>query len=386
MRNAAETFITLKQREMGNDEKTRVLIHKTFTDDDPLFAVAFHPEKNQFALGFSSGLVQCYKYASCRILGQQKATDPSLLNLLWQTKRHKGSVRGLMYDLDGASLVSVGSDGVVKRAKPSSGKVVAKTKLEGDATPTVLKITESFVVIGDESGSVNALDVKTLEHKFYVPSIHEDVVTSIIDLQAHKEGKYRFLTAGDVKVAQVDLRKEEPKGLSDDQDDEILCGALVSPELSVFGMSEGVVTVWYNDNPEDQHNRIRLSDESIDSIVAAEDDDEFYAGSADGTVKLVHAKSGKTLKTWVHSRTQEASMLELDYEYRLVSAGMESLKIWALEDDVEEKPQLEGEDRNSEQLDSDDEDNKPKPKKRKGKKGKSNNKRPKHGIAAFSDL
>jgi WD40 repeat protein len=44
----------------------------------------------------------------------------------WQTKRHKGSCRGVEFSPDGARLVSVGKDGAIKLADPETGKVVMK--------------------------------------------------------------------------------------------------------------------------------------------------------------------------------------------------------------------------------------------------------------------
>lgn len=44
----------------------------------------------------------------------------------WQTKRHKGSCRGVEFSPDGNKLVSVGKDGGIKLADSETGKVVAK--------------------------------------------------------------------------------------------------------------------------------------------------------------------------------------------------------------------------------------------------------------------
>ena len=44
----------------------------------------------------------------------------------WQTKRHKGSCRGVEFSPDGNHLVSVGKDTVIKLADSETGKVVMK--------------------------------------------------------------------------------------------------------------------------------------------------------------------------------------------------------------------------------------------------------------------
>lgn len=236
----------------------------------------------------------------------------------------------------------------MKKSYIENGKVVSKNKTELESAPTTMCITENAIVLGDDDSSLTMLDQRTLKKGFQQTDIHEDCITSVISM-GHKS-KYQFLTSGSTTVALVDIRK----GIivkSDDQEDEILSGCLATEQTSTFGMSEGIVTVWKNDQLQDQRNRIRLSEESIDCMIASEFDNKVYAGGADGWVRLVNARSGRIENQWQHSSKDEVIMLELDHEYKLVSAGMESLCVWDM-DDKDEQGDNESEGSESEESES----------------------------------
>ncbi|KAG7819442.1 hypothetical protein KL928_002116 [Ogataea angusta] len=105
------------------------------------------------------------------------------------------------------------------------------------------------------------------------------------------------------------------------------------------GMGEGVVTVWRPEMNDfaDQISRVRISKEPVESLISALDSegDHFWAGSFDGTVSKVNTRSGKVVEKRVHSETDEVSFLDLDHEYRMISAGMDRLTIWKEAGDAE---------------------------------------------------
>lgn len=310
--------------------KTKPLFRQTF--EDPLFSISFNPSANNYVIGLSTGQVAAYCYDIDGSTAQ--------FTEAWSTKRHKESCRALTYDQPGEYVFSAGSDLVLKKAAAETGRVVAKEKSAFEAAPTVMIVNENSVIVGDDDSSLSMFDQRILKRVYYQEKIHDDCITSVVGLP-HKS-KYQFLTSGSTTVALVDVRKGVVVQ-SDDQEDEILSGCLASEQSSVFAMSQGVVTVWRNDQLQDQRNRIRLSEESIDCLIAAEFDHRVYAGGADGHVRLVNSRSSKVEAVWVHSKKEEVIMLELDHEYRLVSAGMESLCLWEGESDKESDKEKESE-------------------------------------------
>jgi hypothetical protein len=98
--------------------------------ESDLFAQAIHPQEPIVAVGLASGHVQTYRLPAGA--SDDSDNDETLasesgfghIDTVWQTKRHKGSCRTLAYD--GLSLYSAGTDGIVKIADTTTGKVTAK--------------------------------------------------------------------------------------------------------------------------------------------------------------------------------------------------------------------------------------------------------------------
>lgn len=344
---------------------------QTFEDDDPLFAVNFHPEKKIFATGFATGRVTVSSY-----------DDDGKVTQQWTTKRHKTSCRAVKFDQEGEYLYSVGTDRVLKRANAETGKVVGKNiDALSEFDPTVMLVNESYVLVGDEDANLHVFDNKTLKRTHYFEALHDDNITSIVDWPF--KNKYHFLTTGSTTVVHLDIRKGEKSVIStsDDQEDELLSGCLASEKYTIYGMSEGVVTIWDNTRGmQDQTNRMRLSDESIDCVIAGEDDNIVYAGGADGIVKKLNVKASRVepiLYTHSKSGKEEVGMLDFDCEYRLVTGSMNKLKVWQKEDEMESE---------DEEEEGSDEESSSKKRKKKGKKKQPGAKKHKQGISQFADL
>lgn len=301
---------------------------------DPIFGISFHPEQPRFVVGSSTGTVTAYKY----FVDPETATCAAP-EVVWTTKRHKGSCRALIYSEDGTSVFSVGSDGVIKRADSETGKVRAKNTESLESTPSCIVRSEAYIAVGCEDGSIVAFDKATLAEKQRAEGAHDgECVNALLELT--HQNKHSFASLGSTTACVVDVR--EGKGVvstSDDQEDEILCGTMAAKDMGVCGMSQGQITTWtlgFND----QQNRIKLSEESIDAVIGGEHDYEVYAGGGEGIVWLANVKSGKKLEQYVHSRNDEVSFLDLDCQYRLVTASMNSLKLWPTAEDEQKQAEV----------------------------------------------
>lgn len=98
-----------------------------------LFAQAIHPREPVVSVGLAAGHVQTFRLPSEDVDSDDDAESNSSarngkghIDTMWQTRRHKGSCRTLGFGVDGETLYSAGTDGLVKIASTESGKVSNK--------------------------------------------------------------------------------------------------------------------------------------------------------------------------------------------------------------------------------------------------------------------
>lgn len=293
-------------------------------------------------------------------------------------------------------------DRVLKKANSKDGIVKIKNVDTIKSDPSCIAVNENYIAVGTDDGDLYVFEQTNLNLVKHIKDVHYDNMASIIPLIY--KNKHHFVSCGSSTVVHWDIRKEEPISESEDQEDEILCGCLASEKYMAFGMGTGVLTIW-NEFLEDQQQRIRLSKESIDTVIPGELDNIVIAGSSDGYAYKVDVKSSKILSKWKHG-SDGVSFLEMDYDYHLVTADMENIKIWMTEEEEKKaikeekkKQKSEGDDSKDKKDDSSDSDDwetedeeskKKEDKKRKRKRGKASTKSKIHktapAIASFSDL
>ncbi|AMD20412.1 HDL332Wp [Eremothecium sinecaudum] len=386
-----------------------------FKYEQPLFAIACHPDKPLIVAGMATGHMYCHQYdaaglvkllrANEKLYNSSENKDNQTVNLwetvdvpskeehyktpsvelLWKCRRHKGSVRDICFESDGSCIYSIGTDNVLKKADTLTGKVVKKKTLSDDPkvkyTKMVKSSTHPFLLLGTESGNIEIYDSNKLELLNVVKNVHNgDGINDIF--QYVGKSVYKYISLGQTTLASWDSRKpkegevSQPNDdkesrdnvfLSDDQEDEILCGTFVDPEdgeMLVCGMGEGVLTVWKpkKNNLMDQLTRIKIKKgESIDCIIPTlQADDSIWCGCSDGKVYKVNMKIGKCVEIRNHSESDEVAYLDLDYDYRLLSGGMDSVRLW---DSSEKAPEsgvhseeVDGESNNSNSASSSDEE------------------------------
>ncbi|SMN19841.1 similar to Saccharomyces cerevisiae YPR169W JIP5 Essential protein required for biogenesis of the large ribosomal subunit [Maudiozyma saulgeensis] len=357
-----------------------------FKFDEPLFQMASHPEEPIIATGLSNGYIYCYRYnpqGLMKYLKEQKKAfkltdektgeknevfwkmvnvpqdkgtgqtndgdDDNTVTLMWKTRRHKGSVRCIAMDPKGKFIYSIGTDNILKKADVMSGKVIQKTNIQNDNhkfSKMTVSSTHPILLLGDEVGNVFTIDTKTFKLLNVIKGIHGgDSINDIFHFA--KRSVYKFISAGETTLAYWDCRSSNENDstetdelkrtvvYSDDQEDEILCGTFLDPEEGetvVCGMGEGVVTIWKpeKNDLEDQMSRIKITkDESVECIVPTlQDDNCVWCGCSNGKLYKVDIKGSRISEIRTHNSVDEVQFLDIDYDYRLVSGGMDNIKIW----------------------------------------------------------
>lgn len=384
----------MAKKAKGNLKKTKVSKKKQLLyiqhPADPLFSFASHPTEPIFVTGSATGRVQAYRYNIEELKEVRKDFDgepyiisclqnddflDDTIDILWQTKRHKGSCRDMKFDLPskGGKIHTIGSEGVIKTADLITGKVINKYSHNIDNEE--LKMTKcsstpgkEFLIVGDENGGLRCHDTrsKNLQLAFKnFKDLHNGEGINSINFKWPKSD-YKIITTGSTTVCELDLRKPEaPVRESEDQEDEVLGAVWVDQERQdtmVCGMGEGIVTVWKPEinKWEDQYSRVKISKgESIDCLVSAMDSQGKYiwAGSSDGSINKVDINQSKVIEHLLQNDPENKDMvdevtgLDLDYEYRLVSCGMDGLTLW--DDENGEEEENSDEEDNNDSIDED---------------------------------
>ena len=274
----------------------------------------------------------------------------------WKTKRHKGSCRHAIFDplvgSLGENVFTVGTDHIIKKASTETGRVLEKVTLSEDyptSSDSITKLchstTHPLLLAGTENGHILIYDSKNFQNKYKVEQAHDDAVNHILPMPG--TSAYHYLTLGSTTLTHIDIRKGVVS-TSDNQEDELLSMCYPTDngkdnDTVLVSHGEGIITIWKNSKNRftDQLSRIKVNKAaSIDAIIPTMNQDEgdlaasVWCGDSEGLLHRVNYKKGKVVETRVHSGSRgktvdEVGMLEIDFDYRLISAGMDSLKIWS---------------------------------------------------------
>ncbi|KAL5114972.1 WD repeat-containing protein jip5 [Pleosporales sp. CAS-2024a] len=415
--------------------------------DSDLFAQAIHPEEPVVAVGLASGHVQTYRLpAGASDDSDNDATLAAqsgfgLVETAWKTRRHKGSCRTLGFSVDGASLYSAGTDGIVKVADSTTGRVTAKIALPHDSradaidAPTLLHaLSPQSLILGTDSSALHIYDIRALggsgalkPQATHRP--HDDYVSSLTPLpptEASTSGfSKQWLTTGGSTLAVTDLRRGVMVR-SEDQEEELLSSVMVTGlskkgtsvgEKVLVGGGNGVLTLWERGVWDDQDERITIDrskggGESLDVIALLPDglgpSGKIAAvGLGDGSLRFVKLGPNKIIDELKHDELRQEGVIGLGFDItgRMISGGGKKLNIWGektwqdvdeAEDEDEDEDEAEDALANSKRArnsesdnDSDDdssEDDEPKQKRKKRRKGKGGKQAKGHGILHFSGL
>ena len=339
--------------------------------DHDILSVAHHPTRAEFAVSLVTGHVHVY------------AHDP-ICRLLWSTKRHKKACRSIAYSLDGASLVSVGAERVIKKADARTGKVTQKwIDAHDDDINVVTWANDAVFCTGDDSGVVKAWD--STGKALRVFTTHSDFISSLLPL----DGKFILSTSGDGTLSVHDLRSTKNVCVkqSDDQEDDLTSCVMVKsgskkPKVCV-GTSSGVISIFNKGDWGDNNDRIlpphgnkKVVEEIGVECLAKVNDNTIVVGGADGKVRLLQVLPNQYLRVLGDFENGEPVEGVTVYEDLVFAVSGPKLFIWNIHDTAEKAQEKEEEEKEEEESDGDqfsessDEEEEP-PQRKKPKKSKT---------------
>ncbi|KAJ5811859.1 hypothetical protein N7474_008160 [Penicillium riverlandense] len=331
-----------------------------------LFAQSIHPQEPVVSVGLASGHVQTFRLPSEDGDSDDGASNSSARNgkghidTMWRTRRHKGSCRCLGFGVDGQSLYSSGTDGLVKAANVETGQVENKIVIplgkDGsvDAPTVIHALSPQTLLLATDSSALHLYDLRIPYSKVSARPEqshhpHDDYIASLTPLPPSETSTSGFskqwVTTGGTTLAVTDLRR----GVlvrSENQEEELISSAYISGLPStgtsrgqkvIVGGSSGVMTLWEKGAWDDQDERVYVhrdaeGGESIETLSVAPDflgkGKLVAAGLGNGLVKFVRIGSNKVVAEVMHDETEGVVGLGFDVEGRMVSGGGQVVKVW----------------------------------------------------------
>ncbi|KAJ5669143.1 WD repeat-containing protein jip5 [Penicillium macrosclerotiorum] len=332
-----------------------------------LFTQAIHPNQPVVSVGLAAGHVQTFRLPLEESDSDDDGASTSSsrngkghIDTMWRTRRHKGSCRCLGFSVDGETLYSAGTDGLVKAAKSETGQVENKIAIPLEKTgsvdaPTVIHaLSPQTLLLATDSSALHLYDLRIPYSKVSARPEqshhpHDDYVSSLTPLPASDTSTSGFskqwVTTGGTTLAVTDLRRGVLMR-SEDQEEELISSAYIGGlpssgtsrgEKVAVGGSNGVLTLWEKGAWDDQDERIYIQrnagdGESIETLTTVPDElgkgKMLAAGLGNGLVKFVRIGANKVVSEVVHDETEGVVGLGFDVEGRLVSGGGQVVKVW----------------------------------------------------------
>ncbi|CAI7670017.1 WD repeat-containing protein jip5 [Penicillium manginii] len=331
-----------------------------------LFSQAIHPREPVVAVGLAAGHVQTFRLPSDEADDEDDAGSCSSshgrghIDTMWKTRRHKGSCRCLAYGVDGETLYSAGTDGLIKAANSETGKVTNKIAIplekngSIDAPTVIHALSPQTLLLATDSSALHLYDLRIPYSKISVKPEqshhpHDDYISSLTPLPASDASTSGFskqwVTTGGTTLAVTDLRRGVLMR-SEDQEEELVSsthiGGLATTGTSrgekvAVGGAGGVLTLWEKGAWDDQDERIYVSrdaegGESIETMAVVPDElghgKMIAAGLGNGQVKFVRLGANKVVSEAIHDETEGVVGLGFDVEGRMVSGGGQIVKVW----------------------------------------------------------
>ncbi|QDS69081.1 WD repeat-containing protein jip5 [Venturia effusa] len=355
-----------------------------------IFTQAIHPTEPVVVVGLSSGHVEAFRLPP--VVGDLSDEESEAaatasengyghIDSSWKTRRHKGSCRTLGFSLDGETIYSSGTDGIVKAASAETGRVFGKIAVPVDArgntsngeidAPSLLHVlSPQTLLLATDSAALHLYDMRVDDRDFkasrpqttYYP--HDDYVSSLTPLppsEASTSGfSKQWITTGGTTLAVTDLRR----GVlvqSEDQEEELLSSVFVGGlgkrgtsrgEKVIVGTAGGILTLWERGVWDDQDERIILDSnqggESVDCLTllpkGLTSKPTIAAGMGNGLIALVEIGQNHIVDVLRHDDLEGVIDVGFDHGGRMISAGGQTVKVWTektwldTEDEDEEEP------------------------------------------------
>lgn len=252
---------------------------------DQAFSLSFHPIGEYLACGVIDGSIEIWQYG----LGD------SGNSLVFRSKNHTSSCRGLKFSSDGEHLFSVSSDKSIRCLDGNCSEIFSLANAHTTAINRLDIVSNNVLVTGDDGGVVKVWDTRAMSSVMNASMewhSHEDYVSGL----AFNESTSSIVSvSGDSTFCTYDLRNPSHCYRSEQQGCDLHCADVMNNGGSlILGGETGEIVGYDWERWDTCSVRITGHPESVDCMWKV-DESTVMTGSSDGLIRVVSLLPNKVL-------------------------------------------------------------------------------------------
>ncbi|KAF3447858.1 hypothetical protein FNV43_RR08564 [Rhamnella rubrinervis] len=271
------------------------------------FDIDFHPSENLISAGLINGDLLLYRY-----------TADSVPQRVLEVHAHTESCRAVRFIHEGRDV--------------ETGSTIARLEdAHGDAVNRIINLTESTIASGDDEGCIKVWDTRqrSCTNSF---DAHEDYVS---DMTFASDSMRLLGTSGDGTLSVCNLRRNKIQTQSEFSEDELLNVVIMKNGRKVVcGSQSGTLLLYSYGYFKDCSDRfVDLSPNSVDALLKL-DEDRIITGSENGLISLVGILPNRIIQPIAEHSEYPIERLAFSYNKKYLGsiAHDQMLKIWDLDD------------------------------------------------------
>lgn len=321
------------------------------------FDIDFHPSQQLVTTGLINGELHLYRY-----------TSDSVPERVLQVQAHSESCRAARFINSGHAILTGSPDCSILATDVETGAAVARLEdAHGCAVNKLINLTESTVASGDDEGCIKVWDTRQQSccNSF---KVHEEYIS---DMTFAADSMKLLGTSGDGTLSVCNLRRNKVQAQSEFSEEELLSVVIMKNGRKVVCSSHiGNLLLYSWGCFNDCSDRfVDLSPNSVDVLLKL-DEDRLITGSETGLISLVGILPNRVIQPIAEHSEYPVEGLAFSHDKKFLGsiAHDQMLKLWDMDDLLQDstktlKHQAAVEDSDSDEMDMDMDINPPKSKK-----------------------
>ncbi|PVU86565.1 hypothetical protein BB561_006659 [Smittium simulii] len=198
---------------------------------EQIFDISLHPSNYLIASGLLTGHLFVHQFSNLEATSR-----------IYRNKLYQKSCRAVSFSTDGKGVYSASKNKTWSFLDLNSQKIShTETKAHTAPINKIESLNEQIICTGDDEGCVKLWDIRQKKTAFTF-SEHVDYISSF---SFNENKRHLISTSGDGCMSVYDIRKSKPIAISENQDDELTCSAVMKNGSKIaIGSQSGVLGIF----------------------------------------------------------------------------------------------------------------------------------------------